>query len=849
MDPLSVTNSIAGLGKAAAELEKVIREHVEGTSKNVPDILLQLLQNIQATGHVLSRLGSTVKKLDVVKPSQLQTHQIVAVLTDGVIIFSELETAAQDIECPPLADVKLPLKAHPDWPGKEKRLELLQKRLAAFEQSTSMILAILRSDSHFEGAQHRIQLTTNVDSLMDENFDVMRRILAADNSFDIENLRTKKGYLSSRKPDHENWPLPASPITPSRLDSVADLGAVLPGLDDQSRSGFMSPISTSSFNFEADLAYSGPYRRANRESMDFSMRSSFRRPWSSLSDSSQGQASAISVIALPLFADDITNPQHYNFSSPPSYPPPPYSPFATEGEGSRAGSALPTVVEQVDEPPATPVPSVASPTREQILSSGLEILHRMYCHGTSIFHNCLAIKSQLYQLLGFTEAISSYAFEWRTTNPMEELVSIFREGWPLFWLFNKLDSRFKVVAPKPGGVPYTVPMFFKLCKEFGFDIYEFFTLDDLMGDDYLGYLRFLSGIELVLSQLMSRGLVRPVVRREFNLPEITEMTPLQAHLETFVIQQRRYFLDLGDLLEIKDVLQEAEPLSHKLLTAFETLKIIIHFEARFLLDIEAQITKPRQSQEWGTPFLTWSEGSDTYAEFISLEDDNARELRQRSHRLDSSEQQSERSAVMKCVRRIMTLHDQLRKYQDFFREFDLLSNEEFQPWQVENIANGKAAVKNVLEKAYEATEKADMRDALADLNSRMEDWRGYRIANFGELIAHDSLRGRSDNRAKDTTKTYKVYLFEKIFLCVREVDGPAGKRVLALRGRIWARDIKKIDSSTDGPLAFRIHWSGDEGTDILTLRFRSRGQKESWCSKILRVQEMSPNIRKAKISS
>lgn len=82
-----------------------------------------------------------------------------------------------------------------------------------------------------------------------------------------------------------------------------------------------------------------------------------------------------------------------------------------------------------------------------------------------------------------------------------------------------------------------------------------------------------------------------------------------------------------------------------------------------------------------------------------------------------------------------------------------MSTDEFQPWQVENLANGKVAVKNVLEKAYKATEKADMRDALADLKSRMVDWRGYRIDNFGELIAHDSLRGRSDNRAKDTTKT------------------------------------------------------------------------------------------------
>lgn len=71
----------------------------------------------------------------------------------------------------------------------------------------------------------------------------------------------------------------------------------------------------SKFDFEGDLESSGVYRRAQRDTVDFSFRSSIARSnaWSALSCFSLGDISAISIIGLPVVPEDITNAQHYNF--------------------------------------------------------------------------------------------------------------------------------------------------------------------------------------------------------------------------------------------------------------------------------------------------------------------------------------------------------------------------------------------------------------------------------------------------------------------------------------------------------------------------------------------------------
>jgi len=68
--------------------------------------------------------------------------------------------------------------------------------------------------------------------------------------------------------------------------------------------------------FEDDLKTSGPYRRAKRQSMDFSFCSSVPQShaWSALSGLSLSNISVMSVVALPVYADEIANSARYAFA-------------------------------------------------------------------------------------------------------------------------------------------------------------------------------------------------------------------------------------------------------------------------------------------------------------------------------------------------------------------------------------------------------------------------------------------------------------------------------------------------------------------------------------------------------
>jgi hypothetical protein len=70
--------------------------------------------------------------------------------------------------------------------------------------------------------------------------------------------------------------------------------------------------------FQRELEQSRVYRKATCLETDASYRSSVVRShaWTTLSDISLSDISAISVVALPLQATDITNAQHYTFSGP-----------------------------------------------------------------------------------------------------------------------------------------------------------------------------------------------------------------------------------------------------------------------------------------------------------------------------------------------------------------------------------------------------------------------------------------------------------------------------------------------------------------------------------------------------
>lgn len=123
--------------------------------------------------------------------------------------------------------------------------------------------------------------------------------------------------------------------------------------------------------FEQDLETSRVYRRATRMSLDLSVRSSVAQThaWSMFSGLSLGQISNLSVLALPLYADDITNAQHYAFH---------HTLHATGGSGvtpSSSGAFLrsltPTIKPAI---PATSLPT-ESFSRSTEPDAGLHVMY------------------------------------------------------------------------------------------------------------------------------------------------------------------------------------------------------------------------------------------------------------------------------------------------------------------------------------------------------------------------------------------------------------------------------------------------------------------------------------------
>jgi len=144
--------------------------------------------------------------------------------------------------------------------------------------------------------------------------------------------------------------------------------------------------------FERDLKESTVYRRATRDTMDDSIRSSVGRThaWSVLSALSLSNISDISVIALPIYAEDLANPQHYNFGS--------FQVFRIPDTSLR-----------------------------------------------SIYHECLDIQNQLLHIQGggaFAKEISRARGHQDAAyvHPLSLLVNIFREGDPLLRLINCVDG-------------------------------------------------------------------------------------------------------------------------------------------------------------------------------------------------------------------------------------------------------------------------------------------------------------------------------------------------------------------------------------------------------------------------
>lgn len=114
---------------------------------------------------------------------------------------------------------------------------------------------------------------------------------------------------------------------------------------------------------------------------------------------------------------------------------------------------------------------------------------------------------------------------------------------------------------------------------------------------------------------------------------------------------------------------------------------------------------------------------------------------------------------------------------------------------------GLASIMRVTDKVNETKRREDNRQAVIDLGTRVEDWKGHDIGSFGELLLQETFFVIKN----DSEREYNVYLFERIILCCKE-SGSSGKKSsksnsilkkppnkkptnLQLKGRIFVNNV------------------------------------------------------------
>lgn len=165
----------------------------------------------------------------------------------------------------------------------------------------------------FRSRNELLQLTSR---LLISNMELARRIALLEDCFDTSDAVTSRrpdSLAATRNPQQRS----ANTRLQENNDALSVLTQDVTTLFD-SRNAFTmntGPTTALHFEFEAILFASRVYHSVTRQNSDISFRSSvgLSHAWTAISDMSLSDISSLSVIALPLICEDLSNQQHYTF--------------------------------------------------------------------------------------------------------------------------------------------------------------------------------------------------------------------------------------------------------------------------------------------------------------------------------------------------------------------------------------------------------------------------------------------------------------------------------------------------------------------------------------------------------
>ncbi|CAG2004826.1 unnamed protein product [Fusarium graminearum] len=752
-DPLSIAASIAGLISITVETAKFLAPYVSA-AKETPQIAAHVFSEVQSIEVILQGLQSLTANFASIKAQHaalIGVSQVVTILTDGVLLFSELQNELDSLPAKDEADEGVSLWSRLQWARKESSLNALIVRLQSFKSSTTLILMILKSDSDRLAAVHQEELSNNIKALLDTNHSLSQRLMGVEDALEAQTIRTNCNSLLTLPGRHDPSDLAYTPLSSTGTDIDSNL---------------------LKFDFEDDLESSRVYRRTKRDTVDFSFCSSILRSnsWSVFSGLSLSDVSCLSVIALPVYSDDIINAHHYNFGETASIAPS-IGGFSTEH--TYAWRDVPRLWEN-----------------EPLLSE---------CHD-------LKLKMlQLPRMAIFFENIST------PLDPFHHLWEVFRQASPLIVLVQALNPRIGVpdvqLSPIEGRRVSTntscgistrdknkITMWFILyCHlELSIPVDSLFTISDLMFGDCYGFFKVLPVMSLIIEKLKVKGIVRDY----YPLLSMRHMEYPQMIMD-FMSSQRKAVQDIDKFAKIMhNISSYPKPEGDRdFMTTLDLAARIAAKHINLLTKMEKNLFLPVSEHRWAPVFELYLKDIDLEILLITKELTKLRSFL--SSGLSTSEDRSE--TLSECLTLLQLIANRDSAYGLFLNEIQPAS-----PDQENDMTDARVVIEQACLKIEEGF--------IKDLNQRVMNWKGLSPLGFGKLLLHTTV-----TVAYDANKPQlETYLFEGALLFCSEVHGDPQKAHGVLNGgpsrkiaakqrpgelvpieRLFLRDILEVNTMTE----------------------------------------------------
>ncbi|KAL1604200.1 Guanine nucleotide exchange factor for Cdc42p [Nothophoma quercina] len=517
---------------------------------------------------------------------------------------------------------------------------------------------------------------------------------------------------------------------------------------------------------------------------------------------------------------------------------------------------------------APPVfPTLATPVNGGPVEASDNVLNKRADKDTSLFQRCLTLQLRLRAIPGFERWMveeEERADDGEPVDPVTLLWRTFRRGYPLMELYNALNPRTLLAIPNAKGdeksqkkhEKMATYKFIQACVgELGISQENCFILMDLYGDDTTGFVKVINVVNRVLDSLVQQGIINPAaVDLDESAPGASSIKRSQREyiIDELVKTERTYVQHLELLQEFKKLVEEKGVISgDQIHDIFLNLNALLDFQRRFLIRVEQTNAQPASEQNWGNLFVLYKDAFKVYEPYIA----NQKKCEQIAMReFDKLKETGGTPEMRQMVESPTLLTSFLLKPFQRLTKYPLLlsqlqKNGDLDEQRKEDLARGIEAASSVLAGTNDAIAREERVEAVEELKTLVEDWKGHRIEGFGDLLLYGQftvLKGDSMS-SKNEEREYKIYLFEMILLCCKEINvnkpknkmstrslvTKDGKPKLQLKGRIFMQNVTEtISLQKPGSYTCQIFWKGDPGIENFIIRFTSEETMKKWAAQV-----------------